>query len=80
PGPEGLPIEIYAFTSTTEWAVYENIQSDMVDHILSIVPEFGLRVFQNPTGSDLLRLTAFNDRLLAAQPSVKVFAEHKPTP
>ncbi|MGI9286780.1 MAG: mechanosensitive ion channel family protein [Pseudomonadales bacterium] len=61
PGPEGLPIEIYAFTSTTEWAVYENIQSDIFDHILSTVPEFGLRVFQNPTGSDLLRLTAFND-------------------
>ncbi len=53
PGPEGLPMEIYSFTNTTEWAVYEDIQSDIFDHLLAIVPEFGLRLYQKPAGSDL---------------------------
>jgi len=57
PGPEGLPLEIYCFTNTTEWAVYEDIQSDIFDHLLAIVPEFGLRLFQKPAGSDLANLT-----------------------
>ena len=56
PGPEGLPLEIYCFTNTTEWAVYEGIQSDIFDHLLAIVPEFGLRLFQKPAGSDLANL------------------------
>ena len=56
PGPEGLPLEIYCFTNTTEWAVYEDIQSDIFDHLLAIVPEFGLRLFQKPAGSDLANL------------------------
>ena len=53
PGPEGVPLEIYVFTKTTAWAEYEGIQADIFDHILAIVPEFDLRVFQNPTGYDL---------------------------
>jgi miniconductance mechanosensitive channel len=56
PGPEGLPLEIYCFTNTTEWAVYEDIQSDIFDHLLAIVPEFGLRLYQKPAGSDLVNL------------------------
>jgi miniconductance mechanosensitive channel len=55
-GPEGLPLEIYCFTNTTEWAVYEDIQSDIFDHLLAIVPEFGLRLYQKPAGSDLVNL------------------------
>ena len=55
-GPEGLPLEIYCFTNTTEWAVYEDIQSDIFDHLLAIVPEFGLRLYQKPAGSDLANL------------------------
>ena len=55
-GPEGLPIEIYCFTNTTEWNAYEGIQSDIFDHMLAIVPEFGLRLFQKPAGSDLANL------------------------
>ncbi|MEX2496653.1 MAG: mechanosensitive ion channel domain-containing protein [Woeseia sp.] len=55
PGAEGLPIEIYAFTNTTSWADYEGIQSDIFDHVLSITSEFGLHLFQNPTGQDLRR-------------------------
>ncbi len=57
PGPEGLPIQIYCFTTTTEWAAYEGIQSDIIDHLLAIVPEFGLRLYQQPAGSDLINLT-----------------------
>lgn len=53
PTPEGLPLEIYAFTNDTAWVHYEAIQSDIFDHILAVVPEFGLRVFQVPTGNDM---------------------------
>ncbi len=56
-GSEGMPIEIYCFTNTTEWAAYEGIQSDVFDHLLSIVPEFGLRLYQKPAGSDLAHLS-----------------------
>lgn len=52
----GLPVEIYAFTNTTNWNEYENIQADIFDHILAIIPEFDLQVFQSPTGYDLTRL------------------------
>jgi miniconductance mechanosensitive channel len=53
PTPDGLPIQIYCFTATTAWAEYEGIQSDIFDHILAIIPEFDLRVFQHPSGQDL---------------------------
>lgn len=58
PGPMGLPIEIYVFTSTTEWEKYEAIQASIFDHLLATVPEFGLRVFQQPTGLDFGALAA----------------------
>ena len=54
PTPEGLPLEIYVFTNDTRWAVYEGIQADIFDHILAIVPQFGLRVFQKPSGQDII--------------------------
>ena len=53
PGPEGLPLELYCFSNDQDWAAYESIQSDVFDHILAILPEFGLRVFQSPSGHDL---------------------------
>lgn len=53
PTSEGLPLEIYAFTNTTAWVEYENIQSDIMDHLLAIIPEFGLKVYQAPSGLDL---------------------------
>jgi len=56
PTAEGLPIEIYAFTSDTGWVAHEGVQSDIFDHILAIIPEFSLRVFQSPTGSDVRSL------------------------
>ncbi len=56
PGPEGLPLEVYCFTNTTVWTDYEDIQADIFDHLLAIVPEFGLRLYQKPAGSDLANL------------------------
>lgn len=53
PGPQGLPLEIYCFTRSTVWVIYEGVQSDIFDHLLAILPEFGLRVFQQPSGSDV---------------------------
>jgi len=53
PGPYGLPIEIYCFANTTSWNLFEDIQSDIFDHIYSILPEFGLRAYQQPSGEDL---------------------------
>jgi len=52
PTSEGLPLEIYAFTNTTAWASYEAIQSDIFDHLIATIPEFGLRIYQAPSGYD----------------------------
>ncbi len=52
-GPEGIPIEIYCFTATTNWGEYEAIQADIFDHLLAILPEFDLRIFQQPSGLDM---------------------------
>ena len=57
-GSEGVPIEIYCFCNDTNWFNYEGIQSDIFDHLFSMVPEFGLQLYQNPTGADIQRLTA----------------------
>ena len=56
PGREGLPIEIYCFTATTAWGDYEAIQSDIFDHLLALLPEFDLRVFQDPIGADFRQM------------------------
>jgi len=53
PTPEGLPLEIYVFTRDTRWAVYEGIQADIFDHVLAMVPEFGLSVYQRPSSVDM---------------------------
>lgn len=53
PTPTGLPLEIYCFTNTTDWNAYEGIQADIFDHLIAILPEFDLRLFQEPTGNDL---------------------------
>ena len=52
PGPNGIPIEVYAFTNDTVWQNYEAIQADVFDHLLSVVAEFELQIFQNPSGRD----------------------------
>lgn len=58
--PRGLPLELYCFTNDTRWANYESIQSDIFDHLLAILPEFGLRVFQEPSGLDLNRFAGMS--------------------
>jgi miniconductance mechanosensitive channel len=52
----GIPIEIYCFTKTTAWIEYERIQGDIFDHLIAILPLFGLRLFQNPAGADFRAL------------------------
>jgi miniconductance mechanosensitive channel len=59
PQPDGLPLEIYCYTATTAWAEYEGIQADLFDHLYAILPEFGLRVFQQPSGADVSRALRF---------------------
>lgn len=53
PGETGIPMEIYAFTRDTAWINYEGVQSDIFDHIYAVAGEFGLRIFQSPSGYDL---------------------------
>jgi len=53
PTENGLPLEVYAFTNTTAWTEYEPIQADIFDHLLAVIPEFDLRVFQSPSGLDI---------------------------
>ena len=53
PTSEGVPLEIYCFSNTSEWPKYEQIQAEIFDHIFAIIPEFGLRIFQNPSGIDI---------------------------
>lgn len=62
PDAEGAPIEIYCFSRTTAWVEYERIQGDIFDHLLAILPEFGLRLFQNPAGADVRSLRLAPDR------------------
>lgn len=56
----GIPLEIYAFSNDTGWVNYEAIQSDIFDHIFAIVPEFGLRIYQAPSGHDMQQIGARN--------------------
>lgn len=65
PTAEGVPLEVYCFTTTTKWALYEGIQGDIFDHLLAVLPEFGLQLYQHPSGNDmragLAQLGAKND-------------------
>ena len=58
PGPEGVPIEVYCFSNDTAWANYEGFQADIFDHLISVLPEFGLKAYQSPAGSDFARAIA----------------------
>jgi len=52
PTERGIPLELYFFSANQVWVEYEGIQADIFDHVLAIIPEFDLQVFQNPTGAD----------------------------
>ncbi|MBU1677811.1 MAG: mechanosensitive ion channel, partial [Bacteroidetes bacterium] len=56
-GANGIPLEIYVFTTTTAWVLYEDIQADIFDHIFAVIPEFGLKVYQSPSSSDVRSLS-----------------------
>lgn len=64
--PEGVPVEVYAFAKETSFEKFEEVQAEVFDHLLAVVPEFGLRVFQNPTGADMARLAGATAELAGA--------------
>ena len=53
--PQGLPLEVYCFADTTEWVEYERIQDEIFDHLIAVLPRFGLRIYQQPAGADFNR-------------------------
>ncbi len=57
PEGNGIPLQVYAFTNKTDFITYENVQSEIFEHLLAIINEFGLKVYQQPTGDDLLTLS-----------------------
>ena len=58
PGYHGIPIELYVFAGTTTWVEYEEIQADIFDHLLAVVPQFELKIFQDPTGHDFNKIVS----------------------
>lgn len=61
PDIHGLPMEIYVFSKIQDWAAYEDLQSDIFDHVLAVIPEFELRVYQNPSGDDLKNILSVGE-------------------
>ena len=59
--PQGLPLEVYCFADTTEWVEYERIQDEIFDHLIAVLPRFGLRIYQQPAGADFNRAGAATD-------------------
>ncbi|RYF59540.1 MAG: mechanosensitive ion channel [Comamonadaceae bacterium] len=57
PQSDGIPVEVYCFTAVTAWLEYERIQGDIFDHLLAILPELGLRLYQAPSGSDFISMS-----------------------
>lgn len=53
PTADGLPIELYFFSAGIAWVPYERLQAEVFEHLLAVLPVFGLKVFQRPTGLDL---------------------------
>jgi miniconductance mechanosensitive channel len=53
PGPTGIPLQVYAYTRNTSFVPHENVQGDIFDHLITILPEFGLMLFQQPSGRDM---------------------------
>jgi len=67
PTPQGLPLQLWCFTADVRWGPYEQTMSDIFDHLLTIAPEFGLEVFESPTGNDLMKaMTKINMTDVAA--------------
>jgi miniconductance mechanosensitive channel len=64
PEGNGLPLQVYVFTKNNQMTLYENVQSEIFEHILAIIGEFGLKVYQQPTGDDLLSLSNKNETMI----------------
>lgn len=69
PSPEGLPVEVYCFTSSVMWVDYENSQSAIFEYIYAVVGQFSLRMYQHPGGSDFWRLSQQRDNTVSLQDS-----------
>ncbi len=52
----GVPLELYFFSNDTSWVVYEHLQAEIFEYIFALLPEFGLRAFQSPSGNDIAKL------------------------
>jgi miniconductance mechanosensitive channel len=61
---QGVPLQIYCFTQTTVWADYERIQADIFDYLLAVLPEFGLSLYQQPSGKDLRGVFPMADEIV----------------
>jgi miniconductance mechanosensitive channel len=62
PSEHGLPLEVYVFANDNNWIEYERIQSDIFDHLFAVLAVFGLRVFQSPSGADVVKLSAKGEK------------------
>jgi miniconductance mechanosensitive channel len=62
PEANGLPLQVYLFVRNNQFVPYENVQSEIFEHLLAIMSEFGLKVFQQPTGEDLLSLSGIKTK------------------
>ncbi|MDE6430859.1 MAG: mechanosensitive ion channel family protein, partial [Duncaniella sp.] len=58
PTPNGVPLELYMFTSVTSWKPYEQVQGAIMDHVFASVHRFGLRIYQAPSGRDIAMLAS----------------------
>ena len=56
PTADGLPMQVYAFSNDIAWGAFEGIQADIFDHLFAVIPQFGLRVYQHPSGVDMQAL------------------------
>src|SRR5690606_10973243 len=56
PDAQGIPVEVYCFANNTAWVEYERIQGNIFDHLLAILPELSLRLYQAPSGADFARV------------------------
>ena len=58
PTENGLPLQIYVFSNNTNWVEYEEIQSDIFDHLIAALEQFDLKIYQQPSGNDLIKLSS----------------------
>ncbi|NLJ90919.1 MAG: mechanosensitive ion channel [Clostridiales bacterium] len=61
PEDKGMPIEIYAFTDTTTWVLYERIQEEILDHVYYLASKLGLKLYQSPSSSDFMNLICYKE-------------------